>query len=124
MTDKPQNEEMNRILIVDDNIDMRSYISKLLNKFYIIDEAGNGIEALEKISQNFPDLVLTDIMMPKMDGKELLKKLRSDENFSTIPVVFLSARAGDDTKVEGLFMGADDYLVKPFTGNVTKNKIE
>ena len=120
MTDKPQNEEMNRILIVDDNIDMRSYISKLLNKFYIIDEAGNGIEALEKISQNFPDLVLTDIMMPKMDGKELLKKLRSDENFSTIPVVFLSARAGDDTKVEGLFMGADDYLVKPFTGNVTK----
>ena len=122
--ERPPDEEIDRVLVVDDNTDMRSYIVKLLRKFYKVDEAGDGLEALEKISQNVPDLVLTDVMMPRMDGKELLKKLRSDEKFSTLPVVFLSARAGEETKVEGLYMGADDYLVKPFTGNVTKNDFQ
>ena len=109
--------ENSRVLVVDDNADMRTYIVKLIKKFYIVDEAGDGIEALEKVKENPPDLILTDIMMHRMDGLELLQSLRKDPQTSMIPIVFLSARAGEDTKVEGLHMGADDYLVKPFTGN-------
>ena len=112
-------EETNQVLVVDDNVDMRSYIVKLLKKKYAVEEAGDGIEALEKVKENPPDLILTDIMMPRMDGLELLQSLRKDPQTSMIPIVFLSARAGEDTKVEGLHMGADDYLVKPFTGNKT-----
>ena len=109
----------NRILVVDDNTDMRTYIVKLLKNSYVVDEAVDGLDALDKISKFPPDLVLTDMMMPRMDGLGLLQALRKDPMTAIIPVVILSARAGDDTRVEGLQYGADDYLVKPFTGNVT-----
>jgi signal transduction histidine kinase len=104
-----------RVLIADDNADMRQYLARLLAKDYAVETAPDGKLALSKIMEDPPDLVLSDIMMPGFDGFELLKRLRSDETTRSIPVVLLSARAGEESRVEGLQAGADDYLVKPFS---------
>ncbi len=104
-----------RILLADDNADMRTYIRRLLGESYKVQAVSNGAEALAAIRSNPPDLVLTDVMMPGLDGLELLRELRADASTSTIPVILLSARAGEDARIEGLQAGADDYIVKPFT---------
>ena len=101
------------ILLVDDNADMRQYVVQLLSPFWDVRTAADGEEALEKIGQALPDLVLSDIMMPKMDGITLLKTLRANALTKYIPIVFLSARG--DTLLEGLQLRAEDYLVKPFS---------
>ncbi|MDF4025567.1 ATP-binding protein [Luteibacter sp. PPL201] len=103
------------VLVVDDNADMRDYVRELLIPRYDVAVAGNGAEALEAIARRRPDLVLSDVMMPGLDGFGLLKALRADPATAAIPVVLLSARAGHEATVEGLDAGADDYLVKPFT---------
>lgn len=103
-----------RVLVVDDNADMRDYLVGLLSRVWTVDAAPDGTAALERIRASVPDLVLTDVMMPGMDGFELLRRLRSVEQTRHIPVVMLSARAGEEATVEGLLTGADDYLVKPF----------
>ncbi|MBV9869594.1 MAG: response regulator, partial [Frankiaceae bacterium] len=110
-------EDPNRpsVLVVDDNADMREYVVRLLSTEYAVTWATDGMDALDRIRAAAPDLILTDVMMPRMDGFELLDTLRADPATSDIPVVMLSARAGDDAMVEGLEAGADDYLVKPFT---------
>jgi signal transduction histidine kinase len=104
-----------RILLADDNADMRGYVRRLLGEAYEVESVSNGIEALAAILRNPADLVLTDVMMPELDGFGLLRELRARESTSTIPVILLSAKAGEDARVEGLQAGADDYLVKPFT---------
>lgn len=104
-----------RVLVVDDNPDMRRHVARILEPFWEVSVATNGIDALEAVRRERPDLVLTDVMMPELDGFGLLDALRSDQQTATIPVVFLSARAGEDAAVEGLDAGADDYLVKPFS---------
>ncbi len=104
------------VLVVDDNPDMRSYLVRILAPYWTVQVAGDGLEALELTARTRPDLVLTDVMMPRLDGFALLGALRADPATATIPVVFLSARAGDEAAVEGLEAGADDYLVKPFSG--------
>jgi PAS domain S-box-containing protein len=104
-----------RILLADDNADMRLYIRRLLGGNYIVQAVSNGLEALEAIHRDPPDLILTDIMMPLLDGFGLLRQVREGHATSTIPVILLSARAGEDARVEGLDAGADDYIVKPFT---------
>ena len=103
------------VLLVDDNRDMREYVERLLQRRYNVVSASNGNEALLAIREYPPDLVLTDIMMPELDGFEFLRRMRADPATSTIPVILLSARAGDEAESEGLEAGADDYLVKPFT---------
>jgi len=103
------------VLVVDDNPDMRAYISRLLRPFWAVDTASDGQEALDRVARSRPDLVLTDVMMPRLDGFGLLQALRADPTTATVPVIFLSARAGEDAAVEGLDAGADDYLVKPFS---------
>lgn len=103
------------VLIVDDNADMRDYIGKLLEKDYRVSLASNGKEALESIALNKPGLVISDIMMPVMDGIELLQILKNDPLTRRIPVVLLSARAGEESRIEGYDFGADDYLTKPFS---------
>jgi len=103
-----------RILLVDDNADMRAYVSRLLGARWQVETAIDGSDALLRARAAPPDLVLTDIMMPVMDGVELLKALRADERTHDIPVVLLSARAGEEAHVDGLHAGADDYIVKPF----------
>ena len=103
-----------KVLLADDNADMRDYVRRLLSNEYDVIEVGNGVEALRAAREHDPDLVLADVMMPELDGFGLVNALRADERLKTIPVVMLSARAGEDARVEGLKAGADDYLVKPF----------
>ncbi len=107
--------ERPRILVVDDNADMRDYISNLLRKSYEIATAINGADALEKIAEVKPMLILSDIMMPGMDGLEMLKALKEMPQTQQIPVILLSARAGEEARIHGYDTGADDYLVKPFS---------
>jgi PAS domain S-box-containing protein len=104
-----------RILVVDDNPDMRDYVARILGAHWRVDTATDGAEALEKLAREKFDLVLSDVMMPRMDGIALLKALKSDPRSLDIPVVLVSARAGEESRAEGVVAGADDYLVKPFT---------
>lgn len=104
-----------RILLADDNADMRAYVRRLLGASYEVQAVGNGVDALAAARRHPPDLILTDVMMPGLDGFGLLQELRAREDTRTIPVILLSARAGEDARVEGLAAGADDYVVKPFT---------
>ncbi|MBS4057683.1 MAG: PAS domain S-box protein [Bacteroidales bacterium] len=108
-------ENRARIVWADDNADMRDYVSHLLGEVYEVIAVADGAEALALTRETLPDLVLTDVMMPVMDGFELLRELRATESTRQIPVIFLSARAGEEAAVGGLESGADDYLVKPFT---------
>jgi len=104
-----------RVLVVDDNSDMRDYVGRLLNKEYEVVTAENGKDALRKIYHQRPDLILSDIMMPVMDGIELLHAVKGSTSTENIPVIFISARAGEEARIEGYNIGADDYLVKPFS---------
>lgn len=103
------------ILLADDNADMREYVRRLLEKQFIVITATDGEEAYAKMLKYKPDLLISDIMMPKLDGFGLLKKVRSHPDMKSTPVIFLSARAGGEATVEGLDAGADDYMVKPFS---------
>jgi len=103
------------VLVVDDNADMRAYISNLLKKQYRVVTASNGLEALHQIKNHSPQLIVSDIMMPVMDGIGLLKAVKDNIETQNIPVILLSARAGEESKIEGYETGADDYLVKPFS---------
>ncbi|MBA2251077.1 MAG: response regulator [Nitrospirales bacterium] len=104
-----------RVLLAEDNADLRDYIGRLLRSRYEVQAVADGKQALVAARRNPPDLVLTDIMMPRLDGFGLLRALRADEATRQIPVVMLSARAGEESRVEGMEAGADDYLVKPFS---------
>lgn len=103
------------VLLADDNADMREYLTRILGEHYRVEAVANGKAALEAISRRVPDLLLSDVMMPRIDGMELLTRLRADVRTRSLPVILLSARAGEQTKVEALGAGADDYIVKPFT---------
>jgi PAS domain S-box-containing protein len=104
-----------RVLVADDNGDMRQYLRRLLAEAYEVEVVADGTAALTAARQRPPDLVLADLMMPGLDGFGLLGELRADPRTGTVPVVLLSARAGEESRVEGLAAGADDYLVKPFS---------
>jgi signal transduction histidine kinase len=118
-----ENSMRPRVLLADDNADMRDYISSLLRGDYEVTAVADGHEALAESLRSPPALVLTDVMMPQMDGFELLTALRSHEKTRTIPVVMLSARAGEEAKVEGLEKGADDYLIKPFSARELRARL-
>jgi signal transduction histidine kinase/CheY-like chemotaxis protein len=104
-----------RVLLADDNADMRDYIRRLLETQYEVEAVGDGEAALVAARARRPDLVLSDVMMPRLDGFGLLRQLRADPDLAEVPVVLLSARAGEEAQVEGLEAGADDYLTKPFS---------
>jgi len=104
-----------RILLVDDNADMRDYVKRLLSPVYEVEAVADGEAALIAVRERMPDLVLTDMMMPKLNGFELLQALRTDPDTKKLPVILLSARAGEESRIEGLEAGADDYLIKPFS---------
>jgi PAS domain S-box-containing protein len=105
-----------RVVVADDNADLRGYISRLLVEGgYMVELAGDGNAALQILRQNRPDLLVTDVMMPGLDGFGLLQQVRADRKLGDLPVIMLSARAGEEAKVEGLDAGADDYLIKPFS---------
>lgn len=112
----PLSVRASRILFVDDNADLRTYVSGLLGRMFAnVETATNGLDALEQARRAPPDLIVSDVMMPVMDGFELVRELRADVRTRSIPIILLSARAGDDSTVVGIESGADDYLVKPFS---------
>jgi signal transduction histidine kinase/DNA-binding NarL/FixJ family response regulator len=104
-----------RLLVVDDNADMRTYLANLLRPRYEVELASDGADALARARKDRPDLILSDVMMPALDGLGLVRELRADPAMAAVPVILLSARAGEESTVEGLAGGADDYLVKPFS---------
>jgi signal transduction histidine kinase len=112
------------ILLADDNADMREYVSGLLGGRFQLMEAGTGKAALAEAEKLVPDLVLTDVMMPEMDGFELLAALRKNPATRAVPVVMLSARAGEEARIDGIGAGADDYLTKPFSARELLARVE
>jgi len=105
-----------RVLLADDNADMREYVGRLLRgQGYEVIAVADGAQALIRACEQQPDLILSDVMMPEMDGFALLKALRAEPQLAHTPVILLSARAGQEARVEGLRAGADDYLTKPFS---------
>ncbi len=103
-----------RVLVVDDNADMRDYLARLLSNRWQVQVAENGHAALASVQDEIPDLIVSDVMMPGMDGVALLRELRSNSRTRQIPVVLISARAGEESLLEGVETGADDYIIKPF----------
>lgn len=108
------NNTLKTILIVEDNIDMRSFIKSELKKIYNVIEAGDGLEGLKKASDHIPDLIVCDVMMPNMDGIEMCGKIKSNIETSHIPLILLTAKVDLETRYEGIETGADDYIPKPF----------
>src|SRR5439155_7476155 len=113
-----------RILLADDNADMRDYVCRLLGPHYEVEAVPDGEAALATARQSRFDLVLTDVMMPRLDGFALLRELRGHPDTKTIPVILLSARAGEESRLEGLEAGADDYLIKPFTSRELLGRVD
>ena len=112
---RPESVKKSRILLADDNADMRDYIARLLGPRHEIVTVEDGQKALESLRLRRPDLLLTDIMMPHLDGFGLIKAVRADVALRDLPIIVISARAGEESSVEGLAAGADDYLAKPFS---------
>jgi CheY-like chemotaxis protein len=103
-----------RILLADDNADMRQYLRRLLSEHYHVEAVPDGRAALDAAKRSMPDLILSDVMMPRLDGLGLLREIRADQELCTLPVILLTARAGEESRVEGMQAADDDYLVKPF----------
>jgi signal transduction histidine kinase len=104
-----------RIVLADDNADMRTYLRDLLAPYYLVEAVADGVQALAAARRSPPELIVSDVMMPRLDGFGLIEAVRSDPALGGVPVVLLSARAGEDARIEGLDAGADDYMVKPFS---------
>ena len=112
------------ILVADDNADMRDYVTRMLASAYRIETVSDGAQAIDSIKKLHPDLVLTDVMMPVLDGFAVLEAVRSHPDLSSTPVILLSARAGEESRIEGLRAGADDYMVKPFSARELMARVE
>lgn len=117
-TDRP------RVLVADDNGDMRDYVARLLSEQFDVEAVGDGASALAAVHERRPDVIVTDVMMPELDGFELLRALKDDPFTQLIPVILLSARAGEEATLEGIGAGADDYLVKPFSARELITRVE
>lgn len=111
------------ILVVDDHADLRAMIRSHLEPHYRVAEAISGEQALRCIRELHPDLVVSDIIMPGIDGLELCRRVRADENLASIPIVLLTARGGDESRIQGYDTGADDYLTKPFLGDELRARV-
>lgn len=109
-------DQRRTILLVDDNSDIRAYVKNILGSQYLVFTANNGSTALKLISEGLrPDMILTDIMMPEVDGYSLLSQIRAHVHLSDIPVIFLSAKASEEARIDGIRRGADDFVIKPFS---------
>ncbi|WP_028104368.1 ATP-binding protein [Pseudoduganella violaceinigra] len=112
------------VLVVDDNADMRDYLARLLRQRWQVATAANGREALAAMAHALPDLVVSDVMMPELDGFGLIAAMRADHVMHDVPVLLLSARAGEEARIEGVNAGADDYLVKPFSSRELLTRVD
>lgn len=117
-------EERATVLVVEDNAEMRAYLREQLGRRWRILEAADGEEGWAAVEKERPDLVLSDVMMPQVDGVELCRRIKEEEELRSIPVLLLTARAGDDATLQGLGVGADDYIAKPFDIAELRQRIE
>ncbi|WP_167607215.1 two-component regulator propeller domain-containing protein [Maribellus sediminis] len=124
IVEQPENMNARVMLIVEDNADVRQFIRNHFSPFYKIYEATNGDEGWKMALETIPDIVLSDIIMPKLDGYELTKHLKNDERTSHIPILLLTAMHSKDHELKGLSSGADDYITKPFDLSVLQAKVE
>jgi signal transduction histidine kinase len=115
---------MARVLVADDNADMRDYLARLLGQHWEVSVAADGVEALAMVRRERPDVVVADVMMPRLNGFGLIARLRADRELADTPVVLVSARAGEEARIEGLEKGANDYLVKPFGARELLTRVE
>lgn len=115
--------ERQRILLIEDNEDIREYLKIMLHETYIILEANNGEEGYQLALQEIPDLIISDVMMPGLNGLEICQKLKGDERTSHIPIILLTARQSDEYRAEGYGVGADAYIIKPFNTHVLRSRI-
>jgi signal transduction histidine kinase/DNA-binding response OmpR family regulator/ligand-binding sensor domain-containing protein len=112
------------LLIVEDNKDLQEYLSNYFSNYYNVISAINGEDGLKLASENLPDIIISDLMMPKMNGIEMCKKIKSDLSTSHIPVIILTAKAGIENEKEGLETGADEFVLKPFNVEILKLRVE
>ena len=119
-----QAEKKPLLLIVEDEPDVQTFLSGNLSSKYKIIKASNGIEGLEMSNKNNPDLIISDILMPQMDGVKMCKELKSDINTSHIPIILLTAKAAIESRIEGLETGADAYISKPFSVKLLETQID
>jgi signal transduction histidine kinase len=112
-----------KVLIVEDNPDLRSFMTRSLNTLYRLENAGDGIEGLEKARSFLPDLIISDIMMPRMDGYEFTRNIREDASLERTPIILVTAKSGGEAVVEGFDVGANDYLPKPFEVRELKARV-
>jgi len=117
-------EDLFRILVVEDNLDLQKFLYNEMSHTYNVMLAKNGKEGLQVVRQNLPDLILSDIMMPEMDGLEFCKRIKEDELTSHIPLILLTAKSGTEAQVSGFESGAEDYITKPFNPDLLKMKIK
>ena len=117
-------QALGRVLVADDNADMRDYVRRLLAGRFVVETVADGRAALAAVRASPPDLVVSDVMMPVLDGFGFLRELRADPAIASVPVILLSARAGDEAKIEGIQAGASDYLVKPFSSRELFARVE
>lgn len=111
----PSRQDLPRVVLADDNADLREYARRLLSEHYDVHVVADGQAALEAARELRPDLIVSDVMMPRLDGFGLIREVRADPQLRATPIVLLSARAGEESRIDGLDRGADDYLVKPFS---------
>ncbi len=116
-------DEKPLLLVVEDNPDMQLLLQSTFSKDFNVLTAPNGEEGIHKALEHVPDIIISDVMMPKKDGIALTKTLKQDERTSHVPIILLTAKAGEDNVVKGIENGADDYMVKPFSGKILKSKI-
>jgi len=124
--DEPSPEEADRttVLVVEDNAEIRAYIRRHLEPDYRVVEAADGAQGLEQARRLVPDLVVSDVMMPGLDGNALFRSLREDPELEFVPVVLLTAKASAESRIQGLREGVDDYLVKPFDPRELKARVD
>ena len=120
----PDEDSLPSVLVVDDNDDMRQFIRTLLADKYYVMEAADGASGLQLAREAIPDIIVSDVMMPVMDGLEFCRKIKADTMTSHIPVILLTARSTEEQQIQGLGSGADDYMMKPFSADLLRVRIE
>ena len=123
-TEPNNDEDTYKLLVVEDNVELLMLMKQLLKPYYQVYLANNGVEALKIVHEKELDIIISDVMMPEMDGYELTRTLKGDDNYNHLPIILLSAKTQEEDKQEGLLVGADDYLVKPFRLGDLKLRID
>ena len=122
--DMDKGEDKTRLLVVEDNNDLRAFLVSILQSDYVVSQASNGREGLEKAMTEQPDFILTDVMMPEMDGLEMVHRIKDNHDISHIPIIILSAKASMEDRLEGLRAGVNDYITKPFSATYLKQRMQ